>query len=116
MENDGIIFLSIVGIIIGLAIQYFLIKGAITHALKEHSEKNKTNTEKQLLEMIAFGVGDKTLVAEYVRNKRIKEYNKKVQELKETYHSTAAERTEKIRSLKEEYADLLNKESKEQTL
>lgn len=105
-------FVSILALAIGLAVQYYLIKAAVLSALKENANATQTDQNvKWLLEIIAKGAGDKEAAAAYFKEKRIQEYNKKAQELKATYYyPEGEEKAEKIRLLKEEYADLFEEE------
>lgn len=99
-------FLSIFGLIIGLAIQYYLIKSAVLSALKKNTENTKTDREiKWLLEIIVKAVGDKETAAPYFLRKRKLEYAEQKKQIE--FHTTnGKDRANRIEKLNEEYADL----------
>lgn len=103
---DTIAVLVVIGII-GLIIQYYIMKAAITASLTKHQRSiPKDHTVQNLLEIIAKGVGNEPDVNNYLQDQRAKEYQIKHRNI--VYSNLRQiEKTEKIKELREEYADVV---------
>lgn len=107
MTELGIyLFVALIVTLIGLVIQYYLIKASTLAALKKHSESSGKH-EAKLLELIALGVGPKEMTEQYLKLTRIKDYENKLREIKEKYSPEERKRQDFIEDLQREYADVL---------
>ena len=108
MHPEDLIFFTILAGCIGLIVQYFIIKAAVSSALKNQVKRRvEDDSQKILLEIIAKSVGSESEMDKYFKEKRRLEYLKKYKEIHFVHHPEPL-KTEKINALKNEYADVLN--------
>lgn len=95
--------------VIGMVIQYYIIKYAVFSALIKSEERKKIDDSvKNLLEIVAKGVGEPRALDHYLRTQKFK---KKYNGLLYSKYKHK-EKLEKIKLLKEEYADVLDEKMK----
>lgn len=109
-EFGDLFFATIIVAIIGLIIQYYIIKAAVYHGVKKYNEETKPNEKMiRLLEIIAA----KTAIGEewnqYVLKKRTNDYNKQREQI--NYHTSGNDRKRRMEELDEEYKDVLDLEN-----
>ena len=110
--DEGFIFIGIVALIISLTIQYYLIKGSVSAALKKNSEQNQSQRFLKLLELIAAGTAKPEEWKTYSYYYRKKEYEEKLSKLRTNYAGSIFDKYKA--QLDEKYSDILPDETKKE--